>query len=193
MLEITESNLKDNFHDWFFNFKDNWNLWKIHTKYPKILSLGLILYMHEWIVLNFWSLKASHPRKFLEIWLISHQKEIIRIRKEWKIKMSNQRNKVELLGIFWQGLLKETKSLEHFLDAHTIKVLLTKMVHPVGESIVGNCVVLWARDGMGFPRDFLGRSLREIPKKTHAIPSSDEKRNILFHLTWTNGLELIFQ
>ena len=29
--------------------------------------------------------------------------------------------------------------------------------------------------------------------KTHAIPSSDEKSNILFHLTWSNWLELIFQ
>ena len=39
----------------------------------------------------------------------------------------------------------------------------------------------------------LGCSPREIPRKTHAIQSSDEKRNILFHITWTNGLELIFQ
>ena len=30
-------------------------------------------------------------------------------------------------------------------------------------------------------------SPRDIPRETHSIPSSDEKRNILFHLTWTNG------
>ena len=31
-----------------------------------------------------------------------------------------------------------------------------------------------------------------FPRKTHAIMSSDEKNNILFHLTWSNRLELIF-
>ena len=35
--------------------------------------------------------------------------------------------------------------------------------------------------------------LREIPRKTHAMPTGDEKRNILFILTWPNGLELILQ
>ena len=31
-----------------------------------------------------------------------------------------------------------------------------------------------------------------FPRKTHAMPSSDEKSNILFNLTWTKGLELNF-
>jgi hypothetical protein len=29
-----------------------------------------------------------------------------------------------------------------------------------------------------------------FPRKIYAIPSSDEKSNILFPLTWSNGLEL---
>jgi hypothetical protein len=45
----------------------------------------------------------------------------------------------------------------------------------------------WVSQGMS-----RGRSPRDIPRETHAIPSSDEKSSILFHLTWTNGLELIF-
>ena len=45
----------------------------------------------------------------------------------------------------------------------------------------------WVSRGMS-----RGRSPRDIPRETHAMPRSDEKRIILFHLTWTKGLELMF-
>ena len=32
-----------------------------------------------------------------------------------------------------------------------------------------------------------GRSPREIPRKTHAIPSSDEKSSILFNVSFSGG------
>ena len=58
------------------------------------------------------------------------------------------------------------------------------------------CIILFSSErGMAwvFRGISRGRSPREIQRKTHAILSSDEKSNILFHLTWSNGLELIFQ
>ena len=57
-----------------------------------------------------------------------------------------------------------------------------------------NTLPIWVRDCMGFPRDFsLGCSPREIPRKTHDISNSEEKSNILYHLTWSTRMELIFQ
>jgi hypothetical protein len=35
-------------------------------------------------------------------------------------------------------------------------------------------------------------SPRKIARKTHVIPSSYDKSSILFHLTWSKGVELIF-
>ena len=66
----------------------------------------------------------------------------------------------------------------------------------MGEVVgLSRCVILFSSDrGMAWVSRGMsrGRSPRDIPRETHAMPRSDEKRIILFHLTWTKGLELMF-
>ena len=120
---------------------------------------------------------------------------------DWLCFLPDGSSQYDILIIIACGRTGVTTTSMHARDKHDHRALVLGHRIQVEIAVTLNLfwsersVILFSSDrGMAWVSRGMsrGRSPRDIPRETHAMPRSDEKRIILFHLTWTKGLELMF-